>query len=118
MTFELRDRLEHMIRLSADYRDVNLVTGWSPADPTDKFWVRLEVSFGNGFLQRLPPCAGTIGVLIQSKRRKEAPGRIAPRKFGWSNRSYEPPSSVPPHHRQNENFAANCEIRGDVVRVT
>ena len=53
ITFGLRDRLEPMIRLSGDDRDVNMVTGWSPADPSDKFWVGLEVSYGNGFLKRL-----------------------------------------------------------------
>jgi hypothetical protein len=53
MTFGLRDRLEPTTRLSADYRDVNLVAGWSPADPADKFWVGFEASYGNGFLQRL-----------------------------------------------------------------
>src|SRR5713101_927098 len=51
--FGLRDRLEPMIRLSADYRDVNLVTGWSPKDPANKLWVGLEFSYGNGFLKRL-----------------------------------------------------------------
>jgi hypothetical protein len=53
ITFGLRDRLEPMVRLTADYRDLNLVAGWSPVDPTDKFWVGFEVSYGNGFLQRL-----------------------------------------------------------------
>ena len=51
--FGLRERLEPMIRVTADYRDVNLVTAWSPKDPGDKSWVGLEVSYGNGFLKRL-----------------------------------------------------------------
>lgn len=51
--FGLRDRLEPMIRLSADYRDLNLVAGWSPRDPANKSWIGLEISYGNGFLQRL-----------------------------------------------------------------
>jgi hypothetical protein len=51
--FGLRDRLEPMIRLTADYRDLNLVTGWSPRNPADKSWIGLEVSYGNGFLDRL-----------------------------------------------------------------
>jgi len=53
IVFGLRDRLEPMIRLTADYRDVNLVTGWSPTNPADKFWLGAEVSLGNGFLKRL-----------------------------------------------------------------
>ncbi len=51
--FGLRDRLDPMIRLTGDYRDLNLATGWSPRDPTNKSWVGLEVSYGNGFLKRL-----------------------------------------------------------------
>jgi hypothetical protein len=53
ITFGLRDRLDPIARLSADYRDVNLVTGWSPKDPANKLWVGLEFSYGNGFLKRL-----------------------------------------------------------------
>ncbi|PYT21039.1 MAG: hypothetical protein DMG57_40060 [Acidobacteria bacterium] len=51
--FGLRDRVDPIIRLSADYRDVNLVTGWSPKDPANKLWVGLDLSYGNGFLKRL-----------------------------------------------------------------
>src|SRR5262249_25500693 len=53
MIFGLRDRLDPIIRLTGDYRDLNLVTGWSPRDPTNRSWVGLEVSYGNGFLERL-----------------------------------------------------------------
>jgi len=53
MVFGLRDRLEPIVRLTADYRDVNLVAGWSPIDPSDKLWLGLELSYGNGFLERL-----------------------------------------------------------------
>jgi Carboxypeptidase regulatory-like domain/TonB dependent receptor len=53
VTFGLRDRIEPMIRLTCDYRDVNLVTGWSPANPSNRMWVGAEVSFGNGYLDRL-----------------------------------------------------------------
>jgi hypothetical protein len=49
----LRDRLDPVIRFTSDYRDVNLVTGWSPSNPANKMWVGAEVSYGNGFLQRL-----------------------------------------------------------------
>src|SRR5499427_9297605 len=51
--FGLRDRLDPMIRLTGDHRDLNLVTGWSPRDPANKSWVGAEVSYGNGFLERL-----------------------------------------------------------------
>jgi hypothetical protein len=51
--FGLRDRIEPMFRLTADYRDVNLVTGWSPRDPSNKLWLGLEIGIGNGFLDRL-----------------------------------------------------------------
>lgn len=51
--FGLRDRLEPVVRLTADYRDVNLVTAWSPQNPADKAWIGLEISYGNGFLERL-----------------------------------------------------------------
>ena len=53
MIFGLRDRLDPMIRLTGDYRDLNLVTGWSPRNPANRSWVGLEVSYGNGSLERL-----------------------------------------------------------------
>jgi hypothetical protein len=53
ITFGLRERIEPMIRLTGDYRDLNLVAGWSPANPSNRSWVGAEVSFGNGFLDRL-----------------------------------------------------------------
>ncbi len=51
--FGLRDRLEPLVRIAADYRDLNLVAGWSPKNPANKSWVGLEISYGNGFLERL-----------------------------------------------------------------
>jgi hypothetical protein len=53
MIFGLRDRLDPVIRLTTDYRDADLVAGWSPKNPAIKEWVGLELSFGNGFLKRL-----------------------------------------------------------------
>lgn len=53
IVFGLRDRIDPLIRVTADYRDVNVVTGWSPTNPANKTWVGLEVSFGNGYLDRL-----------------------------------------------------------------
>ena len=53
MIFRLRERVDPLIRLTGDYRDLNLVTGWSPQNPQSKMWVGAEVSYGNGFLERL-----------------------------------------------------------------
>ena len=53
ITFGLRDRIEPFLRLTGDYRDLNLVGGWSPADPSNRAWIGAEVSFGNGYLARL-----------------------------------------------------------------
>jgi hypothetical protein len=53
ITFGLRDRLEPMLRLTMDYRDLNLVGGWSPKNPSNKSWIGFELSYGNGFLKRL-----------------------------------------------------------------
>jgi hypothetical protein len=38
----LRNRLEPMLRLIGDYRDLDLVSGWSLANPADKFWMDAE----------------------------------------------------------------------------
>jgi hypothetical protein len=53
MIFGLRDRLDPLLRLTTDYRDLDLVAGWSPKNPEIKEWIGLEFSFGNGFLKRL-----------------------------------------------------------------
>ena len=53
ITFGLRDRIEPMIRLTGDQRDLNLVTGWSPANPSNRTWMGAEISLGNGYLDRL-----------------------------------------------------------------
>src|SRR6202158_3477196 len=53
VTFGMRERIEPMIRLTGDYRDLNLVAGWSPANPSNRTWMGAEISFGNGYLDRL-----------------------------------------------------------------
>ncbi len=53
MVFGLRDRIAALTRITGDYRDVNLATGWSPAIASKREWVGLEFSYGNGFLKRL-----------------------------------------------------------------
>ncbi len=51
--YGFRQRLEPYVTLTADYRDLDLTTGWSPADPQIKAWFAIQVSYGNGFLDRL-----------------------------------------------------------------
>jgi len=53
ITFGLRDRIDPMIRLTGDHRDLNLVAGWSPANPSNRTWMGAEISLGNGYLDRL-----------------------------------------------------------------
>jgi len=53
ITFGMRERIEPMIRITGDYRDLNLVAGWSPSNPSNRMWAGAEVSYGNGYLDRL-----------------------------------------------------------------
>jgi|SRR5579859_412275 len=53
ITFGLRDRVEPMLRLTADKDDSNLVAAWSPKNPANRAWLGTEISFGNGYLKRL-----------------------------------------------------------------
>lgn len=53
ITFDLRDRIEPMVRITGDSRDLNMVAGWSPENPANRTWIGAEVSSGNGYLQRL-----------------------------------------------------------------
>lgn len=53
ITFGLRERIEPMVRITGDYRDLNFVAGWSPANPAKRMWLGAEVSYGNGYLDRL-----------------------------------------------------------------
>jgi len=51
-TYGLRPQLGSFVTLTGDYRDLDLVAGWSPAsDP--RSWIALQASYGNGFLDRL-----------------------------------------------------------------
>ena len=52
-TYIPRQRLASFLQLTADYRDADLVAGWSPRDPAQDTWISLEASYGNGFLERL-----------------------------------------------------------------
>ena len=46
-------RLNDFVLLTGDYRDGDVVAGWSPGNPNTNSWVAAEASFGNGFLERL-----------------------------------------------------------------
>lgn len=48
--YGLRDRHEPFVSLAGDYRDIDLMAGWSPARPGTRAWVALDASYGNGFL--------------------------------------------------------------------
>ena len=52
-TYEVRPRLNRFAQITGDYRDVDWVTGWSPRSPAIDEFVALEVSLGNGYLERL-----------------------------------------------------------------
>jgi len=49
-TYSLRSRLDPFFTVTADYRDLDLVAGFSP---TPESWIALEASYGNGLLDRL-----------------------------------------------------------------
>jgi hypothetical protein len=46
-------RFHDFVQLTGDYRDIDLMAGWSPAKRTTNAWVALEAAYGNGFLDRL-----------------------------------------------------------------
>ncbi len=51
-TYGLRSKLEPFFTLTGDYRDLDLVAGWSPASDSHS-WITFQASYGNGFLDRL-----------------------------------------------------------------
>ncbi len=52
-TYVPRQRFNDFVQLTRDYRDFDLMAGWSPENPKTNAWIAGEVSFGNGFLDRL-----------------------------------------------------------------
>jgi len=52
-TYVPHERLNSFVELTGDYRDIDLVTGWSPKNPLTNAFVAAEVSYGNGYLARL-----------------------------------------------------------------
>jgi hypothetical protein len=52
-TYIPRQRVNTFLQLTGDYRDADLIAGWSPQDSQTNAWIAIEVAFGNGFLDRL-----------------------------------------------------------------
>ena len=52
-TYIPRQRFNSFFQLTGDYRDGDVIGGWSPANPATNAWIAGEVAFGNGFLERL-----------------------------------------------------------------
>ena len=52
-TYIPRQRFDSFFQLTGDYRDADLIAGWSPSNPETNAWIGGEVAFGNGFLDRL-----------------------------------------------------------------
>lgn len=48
-----RQRLADFVELTGDYRDIDIVAGWSPRNPATNAGVAVEAGYGNGFLERL-----------------------------------------------------------------
>ncbi len=52
-TYVPRERLNSFVELTGDYRDIDLVAGWSPKNPATNAFVAVEAAYGNGYLARL-----------------------------------------------------------------
>src|SRR5271157_5314186 len=52
-TYGLRSRLDPFVTLTGDYRDLDVVSGWSPEGSGERSWIVVQASYGNGFLDRL-----------------------------------------------------------------
>jgi hypothetical protein len=48
-----RQRVSSFLQLTGDYRDADLMAGWNSPNPQTNAWIAAELSFGNGFLERL-----------------------------------------------------------------
>ena len=124
MVFGVRDRLEPMLRLTGDYRDLDLVAGWSPRDPTNKMWVGAQVSYGNGFLERLEhrkQYKGDISKVFEAARHE-----VTVFGMGYYGFAYQPgliPIDTPVANdtidaRQREESSNGAVIVNDVWRLT
>jgi hypothetical protein len=124
ITFGLRDRIEPMIRLTGDQRDLNLVTGWSPANPSNRTWVGAEVSFGNGYLDRLEhrkQYKGNISKVFSFGKHE-----VTVYGIGYYGTAFQPgliPIDTPTpddtiDHRQHEETSNGTVIVNDVWHLT
>jgi hypothetical protein len=52
-TYVPRARFNDFLQLTSDYRNIDLMACWSPANSQTDAWVAGEFTFGNGFLDRL-----------------------------------------------------------------
>ena len=52
-TYVPRPRFNSFLQVTGDYRDADIIAGWSPTNPQTNAWIAAEFSFGNGFLERL-----------------------------------------------------------------
>jgi hypothetical protein len=52
-TYVPRPRFRDFLQLTGDYRDIDVMAGWSAANPQRVSWLAGEFSAGNGFLDRL-----------------------------------------------------------------
>ena len=52
-TYVPKEKLGQFLELTGDYRDADLIAGWSPGNAHTDAWLALEASYGNGFLSRL-----------------------------------------------------------------
>jgi len=50
VTYGFQSRLEPFVTVSSDAHDIDIVAGWSPADPATRAWIAIEAAYGNGFL--------------------------------------------------------------------
>jgi hypothetical protein len=50
VAYGLRPRLEPFAEITGDWRDYDVVTGWSPANPQTGAWLAMEIAGGNGLL--------------------------------------------------------------------
>lgn len=51
-TYLPQPRISTFLELAGDYRDADVLAGWSPKSPQTNAWIAGEFSFGNGFLAR------------------------------------------------------------------
>ncbi len=51
--YQLHSRLDPNVTVTGDYRDIDVVSGWSPGSREADAWLAIEAAYGNGFLDRL-----------------------------------------------------------------